>query len=259
MIATLQQNAALGKQRHPARLRKFKQRAGWQISSSKDIVRRATFSVVMQSDPVSDALADTINISTAIKHSFMGRTRTFLRLGLAGGAAIGILALSSPRFLNSKGDVQPTGAVPTIAQETIADAPEQEAVTASREEVAIASEEGTAIAHFLGIAQFVKSPTEYGFVCNGACDTANGEVVSASLEGDRMEIEYRYLTAGTTQIGKLIGTLNSDGVFAGIYRVNENASSQTVSTQGDITFTFAADGTATGSTGQGKTSVQIIL
>jgi len=197
----------------------------------------------------------------------MGRIRTFLELGLAGGAAIGIFALSRPQFLGGGVDMQPSSAVPTIGEESMAATPTRE----NR----IASQENVAIAHFLGIAQFVKSPTEYGFICDSASGKARGEVVSASLEGDRMEIEYRYSTSdtttGTTKIGKLIGTLNSDGVFAGIYRTSgeqtasdktttdKTTSNKTTAVQGEITFTFAADGSAKGSSDQGKGSVQIFL
>ncbi|MEL7223729.1 MAG: hypothetical protein AAGL17_02430 [Cyanobacteria bacterium J06576_12] len=173
----------------------------------------------------------------------MGRIRTILEIGLAGGAAIGILALSLPRFLGGETSLKPSSTVPVAERKTIT------ATAQPRPD----------IAHFLGIAQFIKSPTQYGFVCGVACDSANekvqGEVVSASLEGDHMEIEYRYLAAGKAHVGKLIGTLNSDGVFAGVYRTDNNIAA----TQGDITFTFAADGSAKGSTNAGSRAVKIFL
>ena len=174
----------------------------------------------------------------------MKRLRTLLELGLASGATIGILALTLPRFLGGAVDVQqPTGKPPALGSDA----------------AATVSEQGLSIAHFLGIAQFVKSPTEYSIICGAACDFADqavtGEVVSASLEGDRMEIEYRYLTAGKANMGKLIGTLNSDGVFAGTYRIGDQAASR----QGDITFTFAADGSAKGRADKGRGAVEIIL
>lgn len=173
----------------------------------------------------------------------MKRLRTLLELGLAGGATIGILALALPRSLGGEVDVQPTGTPPALDSDA----------------AATVSEKGLSIAHFLGIAQFVKSPTEYSIICGAACDFAGqavtGEVVSASLEGDLMEIEYRYLTAGKANMGKLIGTLNSDGVFAGTYRIGDQAASK----QGDITFTFAADGSAKGRADKGRGAVEIIL
>lgn len=173
----------------------------------------------------------------------MGRIRTFLELGLASGAALGILAITLPQFLGSEANAGPSGTVPVVSTHTIAAAQAQ----------------SPDIAHFLGIAQFVKSPTDYGFICGLACDPANtaatGEVVSASLEGDRMEIEYSYPTADTAKTVKLIGKLNSDGVFKGIYQNN----SEDLQAEGSITFTFAADGTAQGSHDQGKGTVRIFL
>jgi len=181
----------------------------------------------------------------------MGRTRTILELGLAGGALLSILALALPQSSSPLLETKPTSVIPMASEEAVA--------AMTRSEAESTSQEGVAIAHFLGIAQFIKSPTEYGFACGLACDPtstdATGEVVSASLEGDRMEIEYRYLAAGITKTGRLIGTLNSDGVFAGTYQIAGTAAS----TQEAITFTFAADGSAKGNAGDSKTSVRIFL
>lgn len=174
----------------------------------------------------------------------MGRIRTFIELGLAGGAVLGLLGLTLPQFLGGEANAGPAGTASVVSREAIAAAPEQT----------------LDIAHFLGIAQFVKSPTKYSFICgltgNPDDEAAQAEVVSASLEGDLLEIEYRYPTAGTLKTGKLVGKLNSDGVFDGTYQGNNN---QEIASNGDITFTFEADGTAKGSYDKGQGAIRIFL
>lgn len=169
----------------------------------------------------------------------MGRARNIFDLALAGGAIIGIATVVSP-LLSIETDLSSFSS----AQAVTAKAPVE-------------------LGHLLGIAQFVKAPTAYQFNCDGK----SGEVTGATLVGDRMTITYQYAAEGETKTGKLTGIVNSDGVFSGDYLTKSQTKSQTESQteakteslEGDVRFTFAADGTAKGTYSDGAGKMQISL
>jgi len=145
----------------------------------------------------------------------MGQARNIFDLCLAGGAIIGIMAVASPQLLSIETNLSSM----TSAQ-------------------AKGSTELVEIGHFLGIAQFVKNPTDYSFVYG---EQTKG-VTKASLVGDRMTITYQYPSQGKTITGSLNGTVNSDGVFVG----SHNTKIEKEQIKGSVQFTFLSDGTAKG-------------
>jgi len=147
----------------------------------------------------------------------MGRARNIFDLCLAGGAVIGIVVVTSPQLLS----IQPNLSPIKSAQ-------------------AKGSAEPVEIGHFLGIAQFVKHPTNYSFVHG----ELTKEVTQASLVGDRMTITYQYPNQGKTITGHLNGTVNSDGVFVGSHSSQITKKAKTE--ENNVQFTFFADGTAKG-------------
>lgn len=147
----------------------------------------------------------------------MKLARVVWEIGLVGGAIAGILVVSSPQLPGARTQVH------TVAMA----GPNQSD-----------SSESLDISHLIGIAQFVRNPTQYGFVSS----EGSGKVTSASLDGEQMVIEYTYPTTDDVGTGELIGTIDSDGVFAGTYRMQAPEGLL----QGDITFTFTVDGTAEG-------------
>ncbi|MEL7507312.1 MAG: hypothetical protein AAFN42_08255 [Cyanobacteria bacterium J06554_1] len=102
-----------------------------------------------------------------------------------------------------------------------------------------------------GVSEFLRNPTQYGF----ACGEALGEVTGTFLDGSVMVIEYTYPAKDEIRIGQLVGEVDSDGLFTGTYNTN----SRLGLLQGDIAFTFAEDGTADGSYGNGTGTAQIFL
>ena len=96
------------------------------------------------------------------------------------------------------------------------------------------------IEHLIGIAQFVKNPTDYRL--------AHGEqvaqVTSASLEGDRMTIHYKSLDvdleANDLRVGKLVGKLDSEGIFKGVFQTQQRSDGS----KAEAAFAFLADGSA---------------
>lgn len=102
-----------------------------------------------------------------------------------------------------------------------------------------------------GVSEFLSNPTQYRF----ACGEAPGEVTGAELDGNVMTIEYTYPAGDEVRAGELVGEVNENGIFTGTY----NTQSRLSLLQGNITFTFADDGTADGSYGNGAGSARIFL
>ncbi|MEL7358453.1 MAG: hypothetical protein AAFN40_18060 [Cyanobacteria bacterium J06560_6] len=183
----------------------------------------------------------------------MGRTRNILDLAMAGGALAAIAILAPLQVRQERSAFQAISPAQAVSPEVTSatQAPETEA------------KDNVEIAHFLGIAQFVKDPTQYQWVCDTDCGSASealeiAEITEASLEGDQMTISYGASSvadkdvdkefskrAGDTKIGQLVGTLDSNGTFAGTYQVQSAKGLD----EGPVTFTFAADGTAKSTTG----------
>ena len=147
----------------------------------------------------------------------MRRTRNILGnifgTSLAVGAIASLLLTSSARFRVGEAQSQP--ATPAAAS----------------------MNKSLPLEHLIGIAQFVKNPTDYKL--------AHGEkiaqVTSVSLEGDRMTISYAGLEASDGKTGELVGTLDSNGIFKGVFQTLQNSGSS----QAGAIFAFSANGTAT--------------
>ncbi|MEO1445472.1 MAG: hypothetical protein AAFV46_04415 [Cyanobacteria bacterium J06635_11] len=165
-------------------------------------------------------------------------TRWMGELALAIGAIAGILYVSSPQLL------------PVKAQRSVGATPVQY----------IHADQALGLEKLIGIAEFVKAPTQYSFVqaeVDGGQGT--GKVTGASLEGDRMTISYTYPVGNEVRTGELIGTVDSNGTFQGSFQGSDDTpspvkqpqqalekQSQAKDLEGDITFSFSADGTAVG-------------
>lgn len=166
----------------------------------------------------------------------MGRTRNILDLAMAGGAIAAIITLSLPQFRQNI-SIGTSAFGTTVAAK------------------AVDAQEPVEIAHFLGIAQFVKNPAEYALVCDADCGGAELEfakITDVSLVGDQMTISYSASASDEAQspikAGQIVGTLDSDGAFEGVYRMRSPERLD----EGPVAFTFAADGTAKGSAGTTK-------
>ncbi|EDX85752.1 hypothetical protein S7335_3455 [Synechococcus sp. PCC 7335] len=96
------------------------------------------------------------------------------------------------------------------------------------------------IAHLIGIAQFVKNPTDYRL----AYGKQVAQVTSTSLEGDRMTISFKYLEvslwSSAVKTGELVGKLDSEGTFKGVFQMQQDLDPR----QTTAAFAFRADGTA---------------
>ena len=106
-----------------------------------------------------------------------------------------------------------------------------------------------------GVVQFVRSPTNYRFSLGESLGELPAQITGAALEGSKMTVSYRYQSNGETVSGELSGTVNADGLFVGVYQTR---SPQGLS-EGDITLTFVADGTASGSYGNAAGTTRIFL
>lgn len=176
-------------------------------------------------------------------------TRIMGELGLASGAIAGILFIAAPPL-------------PSISAQLPL------SVTSSQP-ANVENELG--LDKLLGIAQFVKNPTQYHVMC----DDGLAQITAASLTGDRMTIDYSYpavgsVKTGAVRTGQLIGTVNSDGIFSGTHSVEPNSldsnsgqsksvDSQSAAPQGEVTFTFSVDGTAEGKRIEGVGTTGIAL
>ncbi|MEO1621539.1 MAG: hypothetical protein AAFU53_10980 [Cyanobacteria bacterium J06632_3] len=172
----------------------------------------------------------------------MKSTRVLWELGLAAGAIAGVLFITTSVSPSSRRQF-PNG-VPSLQ---IAGANQR------------ALKESPSLSQLIGVAQFVKHPTRYKI----AYGDKPVEVTGAILEGDRMEIAYRYEEGRKAHAGKLTGTINSRGVFSGTYRSEQTEAIQAQATedfhQGDITLTFEPDGTAQGSQAADNVTTRILL
>ena len=122
------------------------------------------------------------------------------------------------------------------------------------ERTKIASTESSGLAwlnNLIGITQFVKNPTQYRVLF----EEALGQVTDASLDEDTMTISFRYPTGSEIRTGELTGTVDSNGLFVGVYQTQ---SSKGV-VKGEITLSFVADGTAQGRYDQGAEVTRIFL
>lgn len=150
----------------------------------------------------------------------MGRTCSILGISLTVGAIASVLSTSSAQFPSAQFSVeqsyfQPTAPVKASVQKSLP------------------------LEHLIGIAQFVKNPTDYRL----ACGETIGQVTSASLEGDHMVISYVHSTADNKdggEVGKLVGTLDSKGIFRGVFEGPRTSNGA----KADAIFAFHADGTA---------------
>lgn len=107
------------------------------------------------------------------------------------------------------------------------------------------------LGNLVGVAQFVKTPTEYRFIF----EEELGQITAASLKENIMTISFRYPTAGEVRTGELTGTVDSDGRFVGTYQTQSQAGLE----KGDITLSFVADGTAKGNYENGTAATRIFL
>ncbi|MBE9061130.1 hypothetical protein [cf. Phormidesmis sp. LEGE 11477] len=135
---------------------------------------------------------------------------------LAVGAIASILLVSSAPFQAGHSPLQPAAPAEATASKSLP------------------------IAHLIGIAQFVKNPTDYRL----AYGDQLAQVIGASLEGDRMTISYKYLDANldanAVKIGELVGKLDSEGIFKGVFQVQHKSDG----VKANAAFAFHADGTA---------------
>lgn len=168
------------------------------------------------------------------------------------GAIAGVTAVVSTQFPPSRSSqsavaVETATAPDALAPDVLAPdvpAPDVQVTAAKADDLAW-------LGNLVGIAQFVKNPTQYRFVQG----EAPGQVTDASLEGNVMTIAYRYPAEGEVMTGELIGTVDADGLFVGTYQAHSPKGLM----EGDITMTFVADGTAEGSYGDGTGITRIVL
>ncbi|MGD1898518.1 MAG: hypothetical protein ACFB16_16370 [Phormidesmis sp.] len=170
----------------------------------------------------------------------MGRTRNILDLGLAIGAIAGSVAVLSPQTLWGNRDLESMTSAQAVGT----------AVELSVQESSIQTEKTLPLAQFLGIGQFIKTPTDYSVVVGDK----TAKVTDASLAGDRMVIEYSYTASNKTKTGKLTGTVNGDGIFSGVYQAPAIKGID----KANATFTFEADGTAK-EKGNSENATRIVL
>lgn len=169
-------------------------------------------------------------------------TRVMGELALAGGAIAGILFVVNPQIPAMSAQRVLTPAAHRLAESDAA-----------------LAEDGLDLDKLVGIAQFVKGPARYRFAYGGDV----GEVTGARLEGDRLIVDYVYaddasLDGTESKAGTLTGTVNSAGKFSGIYRTQLKADGKERILEGEIGFTFAADGTAKGHDDNGQKTVRIL-
>ena len=146
----------------------------------------------------------------------MRRDLSIFGAGLAVGAIASLLFTASAQFPAGRPRFQPAPAKASV-------------------------QKSLPLEHLIGIAQFVKNPTDYKL----AYGKATWQVTGASLEGDRTTISYLYLDADgletdSDKSGILVGTLDSQGIFKGVFQASHESE---ISTAG-AAFMFHADGTA---------------
>lgn len=165
----------------------------------------------------------------------MGRARDLFDLALAVGAIAGSAAVLSPQLLWNDGQMQSMTSARAIS-------------TSSR---------SLPLAPFVGIAQFVKQPADYRVDIDGQL----AEVTAASLVGEQMTIDYAYGVQGDRTTGKLVGTIDGDGIFVGTRRADEittRAEHGTKEFSADVNFAFSADGTAESKRGKDVSVVRLL-
>lgn len=142
----------------------------------------------------------------------MGRIHNIFGTSLVVGAIASVLLASSAQFRVRQSDFQ--AAAPA----------------------AVRMNKSLPLEHLIGIAQFVKHPTDYKL----AYGEKIGQVIGASLEGDRMTISYAHPGTSNVKTDELVGTLDSEGIFRGAFQAQQNSGVS----YGDASFAFSADGTA---------------
>lgn len=173
--------------------------------------------------------------------------RVVIELMLVVGAIAGVTAVVSTQFPPNRSSQSAVAVETATAPDVLVSdvpAPDVQVTAAKVDDLAW-------LGNLVGIAQFVKNPTQYRFVQG----EAPGQVTDASLEGNVMTIAYRYPAEGEVMTGELIGTVDADGLFVGTYQAHSPKGLM----EGDITMTFVADGTAEGSYGDGTGITRIVL
>ncbi|MEL6161258.1 MAG: hypothetical protein AAFQ40_04365 [Cyanobacteria bacterium J06623_5] len=169
-------------------------------------------------------------------------TRVMGELALAVGAVSGILFVVSPQ-------------IPAVN----AQLPLKSSVNSLLKPSAVPAQDLLGLGKLVGIAQFVKNPARYHLAYGGNLASVTG----ATLDGDRLIIEYAYLgdglDGGEPKTGTLTGTVDSDGKFSGNYLTKLKSEGKIKTTQGELQFTFAADGTAAGHPSEGQEITGLFL